>query len=142
MIMIIWLLVMIFYLMWYLINSWKLLSENPQSPPEKIHSPSKNSKSASVPPFLLTMKIFSTPSAPPPSLHSRLCRVALLALLYKVLLCRLVWLTDFLEIQSPKEDVCYRRHKILDCLWAGYGLHKVYHIRYNHRKIQTRSGKK
>ena len=141
MIMIIWLLVMIFYLMWYLINSWKLLSENPQPPPEKIHSPSKNSKSASVPPFLLTMKIFSPPSAPPP-LHSRLCRVALLALLYKVLLCRLVWLTDFLEIQSPKEDVCYRRHKILDCLWAGYGLHKVYHIRYNHRKIQTRSGKK
>ena len=25
--------------MWYLINSWKLLSKNPPVPPEKIHSP-------------------------------------------------------------------------------------------------------
>ena len=57
-----------FYLMWDLINSWKLFSENPQphSPPhEKNHSPfllipPKNSKSAS-PPFLSTFKIFQTP---------------------------------------------------------------------------------
>ena len=48
----------IFYLMWYLINSWKLLSENPQVPTEKIHSllfthspPPENSKIASAPLF-------------------------------------------------------------------------------------------
>ena len=44
----------IFYLMWYLINSWKLLSEIPQAPNEKIHSllfthsPPENSKIASA----------------------------------------------------------------------------------------------
>ena len=31
----------IFYLMWYFINSWKLVSENPQDhpPPDKSHPP-------------------------------------------------------------------------------------------------------
>ena len=55
----------IFYLMWYLINSWKLLSENLQAPLEKIHSPPfyhplpKNSRSASPSPlYLTTLKIF------------------------------------------------------------------------------------
>ena len=44
--------------MWYLINSWKLLSENPQPPSEKIHSPifthcplPKKSETASPPVF-------------------------------------------------------------------------------------------
>ena len=64
--------------MWYLINSWKLLSENPQAlpplkksthsnwpflltppPPKKKKKPSK---SASPPPFLQTLKIFQPPS--------------------------------------------------------------------------------
>ena len=47
----------IFYLMWYFINSWKLVSENPQDhpPPDKSHPPHfysvppKSSKSASYP---------------------------------------------------------------------------------------------
>ena len=65
----------IFYIMKYLIISWKLLSENPQLPPEKIyptppplprpfftHCPTKNPKSAS-PYFLSTFKIFLAPPA-------------------------------------------------------------------------------
>ena len=43
MIMIIAIIFIFFYLMWYLINSWKLLSEHPQDPLKK-----------STPPFLLT----------------------------------------------------------------------------------------
>ena len=38
MIMVIAVIYIFFYLMWCLINSSKLLSENPQAPPEKIHS--------------------------------------------------------------------------------------------------------
>ena len=53
-----------FILLWYLINSWKLLSENPQPPPPwKNQLPPKNSRSAS-PSFLPTLKIFEPP--PPP----------------------------------------------------------------------------
>ena len=54
-----------FYLMWYLINSWKLISENLQPlPPEKILSPfllppPKNSEGTS-PPFLPKL-IFQAP---------------------------------------------------------------------------------
>ena len=57
----------IFYLMWYLINSWKLRSENPQAPLEKIHSPpfyhplSKNSRSVSPchpPPTIPPHRVF------------------------------------------------------------------------------------
>ena len=40
----------IFYLMRYLIISWKLLSQNPQLPPEKIHLTAP----PSPPPFLFT----------------------------------------------------------------------------------------
>ena len=39
-------------------------------------------------------------------------RLIKLTLLYKVLWCRLVWLTDFLEIQSAKGDICYKRREI------------------------------
>ena len=46
--------------MWYLVNSWKLLSENPQAPPEKLHCPLKTEK-VQVPPFLATLKIFEAP---------------------------------------------------------------------------------
>ena len=61
----------IFYLMRYLINSWKLLSENPQPPPPPqiksippfTHSPTKNSKSARLPPILPTLNIFQALSA-------------------------------------------------------------------------------
>ena len=54
--------------MWYLINLWKLLPENPQAPPEKIQFPPfyslppKNSKSAS-PTFLPILKVFQDPPA-------------------------------------------------------------------------------
>ena len=52
----------IFYFMWYLINSWKVLSENPQVPPERIHYPLKLEK-VQVPPFCQHWIFFS----PPPS---------------------------------------------------------------------------
>ena len=51
-----------FYLMWYLISNRKLLSENPQGPPEKIHSPHFTHSSplkfqkVQVPSFLPTLK--------------------------------------------------------------------------------------
>ena len=56
----------VFCLMWYLINSWKLLSENPQPHPEKIHSPlfthyslpPKKFQKVQAPAFLLTLKSF------------------------------------------------------------------------------------
>ena len=48
-----------FYLMWCLINSWKLLSENPQLPTWK-NPPTKNSKSLS-PPFSPILKFFQPP---------------------------------------------------------------------------------
>ena len=57
--------------MWYFIDSWKLLSENLQDPPEKIfsllftHFPPKNSKIASPTPFWQNWKF----SGPPPSLQ-------------------------------------------------------------------------
>ena len=63
-----------FYLMGYLINSWKLLSENPQSFPLKksvppfTHSPLKIQK-VQVPPFLPTLKNFQPP--PPPAERGR-----------------------------------------------------------------------
>ena len=38
-------------------------------------------------------------------------RLTKLALMDKIL-CRLVWLTDFLEIQSPKGDICYKKQNI------------------------------
>ena len=53
MIMIIAIIYIYFYIMWYLMNSWKLLSENPQPPLEKstphffLTSFPKNSKIAS-----------------------------------------------------------------------------------------------
>ena len=40
-------------------------------------------------------------------------RLMKLALLCKVLLCRLVWLTDFLDNLSPKGNNSYKRHQIL-----------------------------
>ena len=47
--------------MWYLINSCKLLSENPQPPQKKsTPSPIKDSTSAS-PPFLPPLNIFQAP---------------------------------------------------------------------------------
>ena len=58
----------IFYLMWHLINSWKLLSENPQAPLKKStlpfllippHKKSKISSSA----LLANIENFSGPSA-------------------------------------------------------------------------------
>ena len=51
--------------MWYLINLWKLLPENPQAPPEKIqfplftHSPLKIQK-VQVPRFCQYWKFFRT----------------------------------------------------------------------------------
>ena len=92
-----------------------------------------------------------------------------LALLYKVLLCGLAWLTDFLEIQSTNNlrvifaakylctyvifsclstknlkkynswPLCYGN---MGCFWAGYDLNKVYHIWYNYGFRQICSGKK
>ena len=64
--------------MWYLINSWKLLSENPQPTPLKkihiyspifTHSPLKIQKiqNACPPLFLPTLKIFQAPSPPHPA---------------------------------------------------------------------------
>ena len=61
------------YLMWYLINSWRSLSENPQQhppppplpPPEKIHSPFKNLKSASPLSFWPTLQIVQPPTPSP-----------------------------------------------------------------------------
>ena len=51
----------LFCLMWYLINSCKLLSENPQPPQKKsTPSPIKDSTSAS-PPFLPPLNIFQAP---------------------------------------------------------------------------------
>ena len=35
-----------------------------------------------------------------------------LTLLYKVLFCRLVWLTDFFEIQLSNGDICYKTQNI------------------------------
>ena len=54
-----------FILLWYLINSWKLLSENPQPPPppEKINSPLKIQE-VQVPPFCLHWKFLSPPLPP------------------------------------------------------------------------------
>ena len=46
------------------------------------------------------------------SVSNILPRYIKLALLYKVLLRRLVWLTDFLDIQSPKGDIYYKRHEM------------------------------
>ena len=57
----------IFYLMWYLIKSWKLLSENPQVPTEKIHSllfthsPPWKFKNCKCPPFYQHWKFFRSP---------------------------------------------------------------------------------
>ena len=55
-----------FYLIWYLINSGKLLSENPQTHPEKVHSPLKIQK-VQVTLFLTTLKMFQPPLSPPTS---------------------------------------------------------------------------
>ena len=77
----------IFYLMRYLINSWKLLSENPQPPtPQKKHpppppftlSPTKNSKSASHPPFCQHWRFFR------PLLQKRGINDTMLSLVRKV----------------------------------------------------------
>ena len=63
----------IFLSLRYLINSWKLLSENPQPPPEKIHYPSflltppTKIQKVQVPPFLPTLNIFQP--LPPPRLQ-------------------------------------------------------------------------
>ena len=60
----------IFYLIWYLINSWKLLSGNPQPSPLKkftplllLTPPPKNSKSLS-PPLFVNIEDFSAPPIP------------------------------------------------------------------------------
>ena len=54
--------------MWYLINSWKLLSENPQPPSEKMYSPifthcplPKNSEIASSPVFAKIENVLDPP---------------------------------------------------------------------------------
>ena len=51
----------IFYLTWYLINSWKLLSEKHQTPPWKNPLPPKNSEGAIPHPFCQHCKFFRTP---------------------------------------------------------------------------------
>ena len=57
----------IFFLMRYLINSWKLLSKNPQPPPFSLkkstthlfaHTPTKNSKKCKSSPFSQNWKFF------------------------------------------------------------------------------------
>ena len=59
----------IFYLMWYLINNWKLLSGNLQSllnkstPPFLLTSPLKSRK-VQVSPFLPASKVFQPPFHP------------------------------------------------------------------------------
>ena len=63
----------IFLSLRYLINSGKLLSENPQPPPEKIHYPSflltppTKIQKVQVPPFLPTLNIFQPLPSPPPA---------------------------------------------------------------------------
>ena len=50
-------------------------------------------------------------------------RLIKLAFLYKILLCRLLWLTDFFENQSPKGGICCKIHKILKKkkqIWCTY----------------------
>ena len=61
-----------FYLMWYLINSFKLLSENPQPPPLslKIPLPRKIQK-VQVSHFCQHWKLFRPPPPPPPSSAER-----------------------------------------------------------------------
>ena len=60
-----------FYLIWYLINSGKLLSENPQAHPEKVHSPLK---SASPPLFDNIENVSAPPPPPRPPPPPPLCR--------------------------------------------------------------------
>ena len=58
----------IFYLIWYLINSWKLLSEKPLPLPWKKNSlPPWRFKKCKFPPFCQHWKLFS----PPPRLAER-----------------------------------------------------------------------
>ena len=58
----------IFYLIWYLINSWKLLSEKPLPLPWKKNSlPPWRFKKCKFPPFCQHWKLFS----PPPPLAER-----------------------------------------------------------------------
>ena len=52
----------IFYLMWYLINSWKLLSENPQASLKKT-TPTLKIQKFQVPHFWPTLKLFQAPRA-------------------------------------------------------------------------------
>ena len=57
--------------------------------------------------------LFHPPLPNVPSVSDIMPSLFKLALLYKVLLCRLVWLADFLKIQSSKGDICSKRCKIL-----------------------------
>ena len=52
--------------MWYLINRWKLLSENPQAHPEKIHSPPQKIEKVQIPLFANIEHFSATPPSPPP----------------------------------------------------------------------------
>ena len=101
------------YLMWYLINSWRLLSENlqppPPPPPEKFHSPFKNSKSESPPSFWPTLQIFQPPPAERLGGH---CELAFLLLVVLFSITDLDMMYFLRKIFPPSEvlEVCIYSH--------------------------------